>query len=100
MPSVTVKHVFPLTNHRGGKLLFVWADAIVADKESIYARDLGLKTIYDAEVVSNNSNINAAGTVMYPGSIGNYILVAGSDVSGSVPAAAGSFHAIIKAIGI
>jgi len=100
MPIVTVKHVFPLTNHRGARLLWVWADAQVADGETVYARDLGLKTIYDAEVHSNSANIVAAGTVMYPGSFGNYIVVYGSDVSGTVAAPAGSFYAIIKAIGI
>ncbi|RLG74892.1 MAG: hypothetical protein DRO14_05210 [Thermoprotei archaeon] len=100
MPVVTVKHVFILTRAKGRNMLYVWADAEVADGESIYARDLGLKTIYDAEVLSNNANINAAGTVMYPGSYGNYIVVYGSDVSGSVAAAAGSFYALVKALGI
>ena len=100
MPIVTVKHVFPLTNQRGGRLLWVWADAQVADGETIYARDLGLKTIYDVEVHSNNANIVAAGTVMYPGSFDNYVVVYGSDVSGTAAVAAGTFWAIIKAIGI
>ena len=100
MPVVTVKHTFILTRARGRNMLYVWADAQVADGENIYAKDLGLKTIYDAEVISNNANINASGTVMYPGSYGNYITVYGSDVSGSVAAAAGSFYAIVKAVGI
>lgn len=100
MPVVTVKHTFILTRAKGRNMLFVWADAEVADGESIYARDLGLKTIYDAEVHSNNANIVASGTVMYPGSYGNYITVHGSDVSGTVATAAGSFYAIIKALGI
>jgi len=81
-------------------MLFVWADVVVADGENIHARDLGLKTIYDAEVTSNNANINASGTVMYPGSYGNYITVYGSVVSGSAATAAGSFHAIVKALGV
>lgn len=98
--QVTVKHTFILTRTRGRNMLFVWADAVVADGETITAGDLGLKTIYDAEVVSMNPNINAGGTVLYPGSYGNYILVYGSDVSGSVAVAAGSFYAIVKALGI
>ena len=100
MPVVTVKHVFPLVNHRGGKVLFVWADAQVADGENIYARDLGLKTILDAEVASNNALINASGTIINPGSYDNYVTVYGSDVSGSVAVAAGTFHAIVKALGL
>ena len=100
MPVVTVKHVFPLTNHRGGRLLWVWADAQVANGETIRARDLGLKTIYDAEVHSNNANIVASGTVINPGSFDNYLIVYGSDVSGTVATPAGSFYAIIKALGV
>ena len=100
MPVVTVKHVFPLTNHRGGRVLFVWADAQIANGETIYARDLGLKTILDAEVASNNANINAAGTIIRPGSYDNYMTVYGSDVSGTVAVAAGTFYAVIKALGL
>ena len=100
MPVVTVKHVIPLVNARGGKVLFVWADAQVADGESIYARDLSLKTILDVEVHSNDANINASGSIVNPGSYDNYVVVHGSDVSGSVATAAGTFSAIIKAIGL
>jgi len=100
MPVVTVKHTFILNRVKGRNMLFIWADAEVADGENIYARDLGLKTIYDAEVHSNDANINASGTVIRPGSYDYYITVYGSDVSGTVAVAAGSFSAIVKAIGI
>jgi len=100
MPLVTVKHTFILTRARGRNMLYVWADAVVADGENIYARDLGLKTIYDAEITSMNPSINAGGSVFYPGSYGNYIAVYGSDVSGTVAVPAGSFYAIVKALGI
>ena len=100
MPAVTVKHTFILTRTRGRNMLFVWADAQVADGENIHARDLGLKTIYDAEVHSNNASIVAAGTVINPGSYDNYLAVYGSDVSGTVAAPAGSFYAIVKALGV
>lgn len=100
MPLVTVKHTFILTRTRGRNMLYVWADAVVADGENISASDLGLKTIYDAEVASMNPNVNAGGTVLYPGSYGNYIAVYGSNVSGTVATPAGSFYAIVKALGI
>ena len=100
MPVVTVKHTFILTRARGRNMLLVWADARVANGETIYARDLGLKTIYDAEVHSNDANIVASGTVVRPGSYDNYLTVFGSDVSGTVAAAAGTFSAIVKALGI
>jgi len=100
MPVVTVKHTFILPRAKGRSMLLVWADAQVADGESINARDLGLKTIYDAEVQSNNANIVAACTVVNPGSFDNHLTVHGSDVSGTVATAAGSFHAIVKALGI
>jgi len=81
-------------------MLFVWADAQVANGETIRASDLGLKTIYDAEIHSMDPNINAGGTVVNPGSYDNYITVYGSDVSGTVATAAGSFYAVVKALGI
>ncbi|RLE62838.1 MAG: hypothetical protein DRJ47_10120 [Thermoprotei archaeon] len=100
MPLVTVKHTFILTRARGRNMLYVWADAEVADRESIHARDLGLKTVYDVEVHSMNPNINAGGTVVNPGSYDNYVIIFGSNVSGSAATPAGSFYALIKAIGI
>ena len=100
MPVVTVKHTFILTRARGRNMLFVWADAQVANGETIRASDLGLKTIYDAEIHSMDPNINAGGTVVNPGSYDNYITVYGSDVSGTVATAAGSFYAVVKALGI
>ena len=45
-------------------------------------------------------NINAGGSVVRPGSFDNYVTVYGSDVSGSVAAAAGTFWAVVKALGI
>ncbi|RLG85010.1 MAG: hypothetical protein DRO39_06615 [Thermoprotei archaeon] len=100
MPVVTVKHTFILTRARGRSMLLVWADAQVADGETIRARDLGLKTIYDVEIHSMNPNINAGGTVVNPGSYDNYVTVYGSDVSGTAAAAAGTFYAVVKALGI
>lgn len=100
MPTVTIKHIIPIENYRGGKLLLVWADVDVADGEIIYARDLWLKTILDVEIHSKDTYINASGIVTNPGSYDNYVTIYGSDVSGSVATAAGTFTAVIKAIGI
>lgn len=100
MPVVTVKHTFVLKDVAGRGMLYVWAEVQAANGEQVKASDLGLKTVFDAEVTSLNPNINAGLSVANPGSYGNYVTVYGSDVSGSVAVAAGTFTSVLKALGI
>jgi len=99
LPLITVVHVERTADLRGGERIKVIGYGVAADGETIYARDVGLRTLEFAKICTIDANVIITGTVMYPGSYDNYILISGSDVSGTIATAAGSTPFAFEALG-